>query len=194
MKGMLARLGAKENRFRLIVWGICELFAFFSAGMAFARIGISDGLMGIGVGLLLLLPFLLEGIFSVRMETGWFLFTEFYLLAAMAGRIYPFPFRTRKSSAPAPMILPIGGKVGRRRLFLFSFCAPPLEGLFFAPGASLPGPARCSVFPLLCRAGAHAEAVRSSPRSCLLLSSFAFILSAFFSPKILTSSLSSCII
>ena len=58
--------------------------------------------------------------------------------AAMAGRIYPFPFRTRKSSAPAPMILPTGGKVGRRRLFLFSFCAPPLEGLFFFLPRALP--------------------------------------------------------
>lgn len=88
MKEILARLGAKENRFRLIVWGICELFSLFSAGVAFVRIGITDGLLGIGVGLLLLLPFLLERIFSVRMETGWFLFIEFYLLAAMAGRLW----------------------------------------------------------------------------------------------------------
>ena len=105
----------------------------------------------------------------------------------MAGRIYPFPFRTRKSSAPAPMILPIGGKVGRRRLFLFSFCAPPLEGLFFALRAAL-------VFPLLCLAGAHAEAAvfgfpgfmplwgeKSSMRpSLLLLLRLALLLPAAF--------------
>lgn len=57
----------------------------------------------------------------------------FIMPAAMAGRIYPFPFRTRKSSAPAPMILPTGGKVGRRRLFsFFSVCPLHWRGLFFA--------------------------------------------------------------
>ncbi len=37
----------------------------------------------------------------------------------MTKRIYPFPFRTRKSSSSVPMILLYGGKVGRCQLFYF---------------------------------------------------------------------------
>ncbi len=40
--------------------------------------------------------------------------------AAMAVRQYPFPFRTRKSSSLAPMILGSPGKVGSCQLF-FNF-------------------------------------------------------------------------
>ena len=58
--------------------------------------------------------------------------------AAMAGRTYPFPFRTRKSSAPAPMILPTGGKVGRRRLSSFSLYVPSIGGDFLLPGGRQP--------------------------------------------------------
>ena len=69
----------------------------------------------------------------------------------MAGRKYPFPFRTRKSSAPAPMILPTGGKVGRRRLFLFFSMRAPLSirtagrALFFPQGGSMSLPPPCCV-------------------------------------------------
>ena len=38
---------------------------------------------------------------------------------------HPFPFRTRKLSPPTPMVLPFGGRVGRRQVFLFSRPAMP---------------------------------------------------------------------
>ena len=41
-------------------------------------------------------------------------------LVTMAEGSHPFPFRTRKLSPPAPMVLPSGGRVGRRQAF---FCA-----------------------------------------------------------------------
>ena len=40
-------------------------------------------------------------------------------LVIVAEGFHPFPFRTRKLSPPAPMVLPIGGRVGRRQAF---FC------------------------------------------------------------------------
>ena len=39
----------------------------------------------------------------------------------MAEGIHPFPFRTRKLSPPAPMVLPFGGRVGRRQVFFCVF-------------------------------------------------------------------------
>ena len=40
-------------------------------------------------------------------------------------RPHPFPFRTRKLSSLTPMVLPFGGRVGRRRAFSFS------HGIYF---------------------------------------------------------------
>lgn len=47
------------------------------------------------------------------------------MLVAIERWKYPFPFRTRKSSTPSPMILPKGGKVGRCQLF---FCLTKRRG------------------------------------------------------------------
>ena len=41
-----------------------------------------------------------------------------YCLVTIAEGTHPFPFRTRKLSPPAPMVLPNGGRVGRRQAFL----------------------------------------------------------------------------
>ena len=63
------------------------------------------------------------------------------MLVAIERWKYPFPFRTRKSSTPSPMILPKGGKVGRCQLF---FCpqhgAPGHGRRFFPPGRNPPPP------------------------------------------------------
>ena len=50
-----------------------------------------------------------------RSEAGLF---SLFFPVAVAGRVHPFPFRTRKLSSPAPMVLPgqLGGRVGRRRV------------------------------------------------------------------------------
>ena len=54
---------------------------------------------------------------------------------AIAERQYPFPFRTRKSSSPAPMILPCGGKVGSCRLF-FRAVSSAGTSVWFTPRMS----------------------------------------------------------
>ena len=46
-------------------------------------------------------------------------------LVIVAEGFHPFPFRTRKLSPPAPMVLPIGGRVGRRQAFFLSIGTPP---------------------------------------------------------------------
>ena len=40
-----------------------------------------------------------------------------YCPVTIAEGPHPFPFRTRKLSPPAPMVLPFGGRVGRCRAF-----------------------------------------------------------------------------
>lgn len=57
------------------------------------------------------------------------------MLVAIERWKYPFPFRTRKSSTPSPMILPFGGKVGRCQLFFCTFQIPSdsSAGDFFYP-------------------------------------------------------------
>ena len=55
----------------------------------------------------------------------------FILPVAIEGRIHPIPFRTRKLSSPSPMILPVGGKVGRCGLFFAHFIRPYSGRIFF---------------------------------------------------------------
>lgn len=61
-------------------------------------------------------------------------FLSFYVISYLrsygdcSGGVHLFPFRTEKLSPPAPMILPKGGKVGRRQFFK----NPVLTGFFFA--------------------------------------------------------------
>ena len=94
--------------------------------------------------------------------------------AAMAGRIYPFPFRTRKSSAPAPMVLPLGGRVGRRRLFLFFLLCGPAAPLGRAGPVFFPLPPALPAFtapatapPEKVSGGRSRAASSSAPRGAL---------------------------
>ena len=48
-------------------------------------------------------------------------------LVIIAEGFHPFPFRTRKLSPPAPMVLPIGGRVGRRQTFFCVLTTPPVS-------------------------------------------------------------------
>ncbi len=41
-------------------------------------------------------------------------------LVIIAKGSHPFPFRTRKLSPSAPMVLPYGGRVGRRQTFFYA--------------------------------------------------------------------------
>ena len=65
--------------------------------------------------------------------------TVFQFSVAIARGSHPFPFRTRKLSLSAPMVLPgqLGGRVGRRRILLPNpFILVQDEGIFFRPDAS----------------------------------------------------------
>ena len=46
-------------------------------------------------------------------------------LVIVAEGFHPFPSRTRKLSPHAPMVLPTGGRVGRRQAFFLSIGIPP---------------------------------------------------------------------
>ena len=75
------------------------------------------------------------------------------MLVAIERWKYPFPFRTRKSSTPSPMILPKGGKVGRCQLFFVHSTAPVTRAPFFfaraesAPSSSARKTPEFRVFP-----------------------------------------------
>ena len=55
-----------------------------------------------------------------RHTAGTATYEQSISLVTTAEGKYPFPFRTRKSSPPAPMVLPSGGRVGRRQTFFVS--------------------------------------------------------------------------
>ena len=97
--------------------------------------------------------------------------------AAMAGRIYPFPFRTRKSSAPAPMVLPLGGRVGRRRLFLFFLLCGPAAPLGRAGPVFFPLPPLCRLSPRPPRRRLRRFPAGGAGRHLLLLRGERFLMS-----------------
>src|SRR3954447_12380092 len=91
---------------------------------------------------------------------------------ALAEGSHPVPFRTRKLSPPAPMVLPgkLGGRVGRRRSI---FATPPrTSGAAFAfptclvlargGSARMPPPGGARVFQAIL-SRSHPGAVRSRP-------------------------------
>ena len=58
---------------------------------------------------------------------------------------HPFPFRTRKLSPSAPMVLPHGGRVGRRQTFFYAQMTSGHLGIKYSQEATTEGEVRTAV-------------------------------------------------
>ena len=77
----------EQPRWRVWFWTACELFVLYSMLRSLRLEPVSDALVCLLVAIGVAVPYILEA-FGYRMSDALFVFSLFYLLASMSGRVY----------------------------------------------------------------------------------------------------------
>lgn len=87
MQKIKQSIQTEQPRWRVWFWTACELFVLYSMLRSLRLEPVSDALVCLLVAIGVAVPYILEA-FGYRMSDALFVFSLFYLLASMSGRVY----------------------------------------------------------------------------------------------------------